>query len=128
MMTTQQFPEFLTSLLATLEREARRYVVYRDDDSEGRRVVIRVDLPGDYTKFETALTSAGFVAMQGAHDTGVDFVKREAGTHGDSLYLVQIKAYSSTGKSGMANLLWRAATEESAAAARAHVRHNDGPS
>jgi hypothetical protein len=123
---TMAFSEFLTSLFTTLERQARPYVVYRDD-SDAHRMVVRVDSEDRIGDLEKGLIEGGFVPADKSLDDGTDFLWKQTGPEGDVLHVVQVKAGHGGGKTA-ANLLWRAATDESAAAARASLRHDDDPS
>ena len=121
-----RFPEILTSLLTTLERQAGQYVVYRDD-SGARRMVIRVDSNDGLGELEKSLIEVGFVPAGRSRDDGMDFTWKEAGPERGEPHEVRLTVGPGGGKT-TANFLWRAATEESAAAARASIRHDDDPS
>jgi hypothetical protein len=96
------------------------YVLYRDPKSD-RRVVILVEGPSDAAVIEAALGAAG--AEQTSRDAGHEFTIRATDPDGSAPpYVVQFKFTSR--ETNIANLLWLAATDEGAAAARDTVRRS----
>lgn len=116
----ESLPAALATVLSVMERDELRYVLYRDPRSD-HRVVILVEGPDDLDVLEDALRSAG--GEIAAHDSGHDFVLRSSASNSEpgSTYSVTVKAGS--GKTAIANLLWLAATNEGAEAARHSVDH-----
>jgi len=113
-------PHALVDVLSVMERERLGYVLYRDPKSD-RRVVILVEGPSDAAVIEAALGTVG--AEQTAGDDGHEFIVRATDPDGSTPpYVVQFKFTSE--ETNVTNLLWLAATDEGAAAAREIVRRS----
>jgi hypothetical protein len=110
-------PRALASVLSALEGDQLGYVVYRDPKSN-HRVVILIEGPANVAALETALRNAGAEAT--APGAGHDFILRSSAPSDERDHYV-IHMESGSGTSAIANLLWRAATNEGAAAARHSV-------
>ena len=114
-------PHALAAVLSTAERDHLGYVLYRDPHAE-RRIVLFVEGASDEAAFGAMLRRAG--AEDGGSVGGRDYILRAAAT-GDAPegeYVIEVKRGS--GKSGVANLLWLAATDAGAAAARKSVERD----
>ena len=113
-------PHALVDVLSVMERDRLGYVLYRDPKSD-RRVVILVEGPSDAAVIQAALGTAG--AEQTAGDSGHEFTVRATDQDGSAPpYVVQFKFTSE--ETNIVNLLWLAATDEGAAAARETVRRS----
>jgi hypothetical protein len=110
-------PTALASVLSALERDGLRYVLYRDPRSD-HRVVILVEGPDDLAILERALRNAGAESSENEAD---DFVLRSSDVQSQAGPTYVVKAQAGSGKTAIANLLWLAATNEGAAAARHSV-------
>ncbi len=113
-------PHALAAVLLTVERDQRGYVLYRDPRSDGR-IVLLVEGISDAAMIGAVLRQVG--AEDTGSNTGHDFVLRAA-TDGASEreYVIEVK--SGTGKAGIANLLWLAATDVGGAAARNSIERD----
>ncbi|MBV8298341.1 MAG: hypothetical protein JO083_02105 [Candidatus Eremiobacteraeota bacterium] len=106
-----------------MEHDEVGYVLYHDP-APNRRLVIFVDGAFEVSVVEAALRRAGAQAAP-ANDSGYDFILRSPTTsdpHAD--HHVTIKMGPGSGKSHIATLLWLAATDEGASAARGSVDHD----
>jgi hypothetical protein len=113
-------PRALVDVLSAMERDRLGYVLYRDPKSD-RRVVILVEGPSDAAVIEAALGTAG--AEQASGDSGHEFIVRATDPDGsEPPYVVQFRFTSR--ETNIANLLWLAAIEEGAVAARETVRRS----
>jgi hypothetical protein len=111
-------PHALAAVLSTAERDHLGYVLYRDPHAE-RRIVVFVEGASDEAAFRVMLRRPS--AEDGDSAGGSDLIVRAAATDDapEREYVIELKA--SSGKSGIANLLWLAATDAGAAAARKSV-------
>ena len=113
-------PHALVDVLSAMERDRLGYVLYRDPKSD-RRVVIFVEGPSDAAVIEAALGTAGAQPTAGA--AGHEFTVRATDPDGSTPpYVVQFKFTSR--ETNIANLLWLAAIDEGAVAARETVRRS----
>jgi len=106
-------PHALANVLAAIERERLGYVLYRDPKAS-QRLVIFVEGQDDSGAIEHALLDAG--AEMAGNSGPNDFVMRSEPRDGGKTYLVELKTID--GHASIANLLWLAATDEGAQAAR----------
>jgi hypothetical protein len=118
------FPHALASVLSTVEQGRLGYVLYHDPKSD-RQIVVLVEGARDAAAFEAILRNAGAEDSGSQQpDAGHDFVLRatspDGGSEGD--YFIQVK--TSSGKAGIANLLWLAATDAGGAAARESIERD----
>lgn len=113
-------PHALAAVLSTAERNHLGYVLYRDPQAE-RRIVLLVEGGSDEAAFGAILRRAG--AEAGGSLSGQDFILRAAaGDVPEREYVIEVR--TGPGKSGVANLLWRAATDAGAAAARQAIERD----
>ena len=118
-----QLPQALASVLTAMEHDEVRYVLYHDP-APTRRLVIFVEGPSDVAALQVALRRVGAEAAA-ENDVGYDFILRSPSTSepsGD--HRVSIKAGPGSGKTTISMLLWLAATDEGASAARESVDHD----
>ncbi len=111
---SSDLPHALASVLSEMERERAPYVLYNDPTAVGR-VVILVEGQHDATHIADTLRLAG--AESSAENTA-DFILQSSasGPEAERTYLIELKV--ATGRSSIANLLWRAAADEGALSAR----------
>jgi hypothetical protein len=107
-------PQALASVLSEMERGRAPYVLYNDPTSRGR-VVILVEGQRDATQIAATLKQAGAESSTGRAE---DFILRSnaSGAENERTYVIELKV--ATGRSSIANLLWRAAADEGAMSAR----------
>jgi len=111
---SSDLPHALASVLSEMERGRAPYVVYNDPMSNGR-VVILVEGQRDADQIATTLRQAG---AESSAVRGTDFILRsiDQDTDRERTYVIELKVAS--GRSSIANLLWRAAADEGATSAR----------
>jgi hypothetical protein len=115
------FPHALANVLATVQQGRLGYVLYRDPASD-RKVVVLVGGSRDAAAFHAILRTAGAEDAGASDDRGGhDFILRASSPDGalESDYLIEIK--TSGESTGIANLLWLAATDAGGAAARESI-------
>ncbi|HEX3467896.1 MAG TPA: hypothetical protein VHT05_07460 [Candidatus Elarobacter sp.] len=106
----------VATITQSLEKVGVDYVVYRDHGA-GNRLVVLLENGEDAAVVRSALHHQG---MSSGPHIGVEFVAVERDSSGEKVVELIMKAGS--GKAGIPNLLWQAATSESALAARESVR------
>lgn len=104
----------LAEVLESIDELGHDYVLYRERDEQERLVLI-VEGLDDVHELEDALERSGAKAR--TSDVGHDFLLTSTNKEGVQRAVV-IELKMSDGKNGVANMLWRAASQESAIAAR----------
>jgi hypothetical protein len=113
---TASLPDALASVLTAMERNRLRYVLYGGDPESDHELVILVEGPNDVAFIEGVLRGTG--AEPVPHGKGHDFaLPSVAPDESAESYVVQLRSGPGT-PTTMANLLWIAATERGARAAR----------
>ncbi len=111
-------PHALAAILSSAEQNDLGYVLYRDPESDPQ-VVLVVEGSSDATALEAVLRRAG--AEERSSAEGRDFVLSPPLTDAGAERKYVIKLAPGSGKTGIAALLWLAATDAGAAAARKSV-------
>jgi hypothetical protein len=112
---TSDLPKALAGVLTALDREQVGYLVYHQRKS--KRIVIFVEGRNDAATVEATLRDAG---AETGEAPSRNFMFRIDGDK-NSFYVVEVK--TAAGKGSIANLLWLAAIDEGAAAARDSLDH-----
>ena len=108
----------LAAVLESIDELGYDYVLYHDREQQERLVLI-VEGPDDVNAMGSTLERLGGAKTRGS-DSGYDMRFTTTDQEGVQRgIVVQIKTLN--GKNGVANMLWRAASQESAIAARRSV-------
>jgi hypothetical protein len=111
--------EKLAGVLTALEQDGVGYVLYHEP--QPNRIVIFVESRADVAAVQAALQSVG--AESGTQDSGPEFVIRSAEDSAKPGLVLTAEAGSSKTPIAIATLLWLAAIDEGASAARDSLDH-----
>jgi hypothetical protein len=114
---THDLSAAIAGLLKSIDDAKLNYVVYRDHDRDDR-IVVLVEGASEDEIVRAALSAGG--ARVSEADAGFDLVVDATDASGRSRR-VEVQVKTTQSKGGVSNLLWRAATTESAHAARRSV-------